>query len=255
MKLYNLDTKITDKSYELLNNHIEEQRELDSIRVGEIRIKCRNILEKNGIFEDKKNGIVYENMENELKKLAYNISYFNENNLEEVTKNKIDDSIDDIAAKLECLEQNSDFVYSKEDYTFNKAYNERNIKNLLFSYFENYKANTVEILLKKGYSQNTVDNIEEDILEYTTSKNSDILTEKFIQDGMKNMISLNESLFNLSNSILNEAEARFNCQVRGIVYDELKEKRDNVREKAKRVADLIYQISSLEAKTNQIHEI
>ena len=49
MKLYNLDTKITDRSYELLNNHIEEQRELDSIRVGEIRTKCRSILEKNGI--------------------------------------------------------------------------------------------------------------------------------------------------------------------------------------------------------------
>ena len=26
MNLYNLDSKITDKSYEILNNHIEEKR-------------------------------------------------------------------------------------------------------------------------------------------------------------------------------------------------------------------------------------
>lgn len=255
MKLYNLDTKITDKSYELLNSYVEEQRKLDLSRVSEIRVKCRNILEKNGIFEDRKNGIIYENMENELKKLAYNISYFNESNLEEITKNKIEDSIDDIANKIESLEQNGDFIYSNEMYTYNKAHNERNIKNLLFSYFEHYKANTVEVLLKRGYSQNTIDNIEEDILEYTTSKHSDILAEKFIQDGMKNIISLNESLTNLSYNILNEAEARYNCQLSGKLYDELREKRDIVREKAKNLAQLVYQINNLESKINQVSEI
>ena len=58
MHLYNLDTKVTDKSYEILNSHIEDQRQLDTLRINEIRSKCRDILERNGIFEDRKNGIV-----------------------------------------------------------------------------------------------------------------------------------------------------------------------------------------------------
>ena len=37
MRLYNLDDKITNKSYEVLNSHIEDQRKIDTIRVSEIR--------------------------------------------------------------------------------------------------------------------------------------------------------------------------------------------------------------------------
>ena len=48
MYLYNLDTKVTNKSYEILNSHMEEQRQLDSQRVSEIRSKCRDILSKIG---------------------------------------------------------------------------------------------------------------------------------------------------------------------------------------------------------------
>ena len=48
MHLYNLDTKVTDKSYEILNSHIEDQRQLDTLRINEIRSKCRDILEKMG---------------------------------------------------------------------------------------------------------------------------------------------------------------------------------------------------------------
>ncbi len=254
MQLYNLDTKVTDKSYKILNNCIEEQRALDSTRIGEIRAKCRSILEKNGIYEDKKNGIVYQNMENELKKLEKNIAFFNENNFEEMTKNKIDASIENITAKIECLEQKSDFIYSDEKYTFNRAYNENAIRNMLFNYFETYKANTIELLLKRGYSQNTLDNIEDDILEYSTSKNSDILTEKFTQDGFKSISSLKVSLDELSSNILNEAEARFNCQLSGTVYDELKEKRDLVKNKAAKVKELIYQINSIDLKAGEFKE-
>ena len=252
MQLYELDTKITDKSYNLLDSYIKEQKETNISRINEIRIKCRNILEKNGIFEDRKNGIVYESMENELKKLAANIDNFNENNLEELAKRKIDNSIENITAKIDCLEQNSNFIYSNEEYSLNRASSENSVRNLLFNYFENYRANTIDILLKSGYSQNTIDNIEDDILEYTTSKKSDVLTEKFTQDGINSFFGLNESLNKLSENILSEAEARYNCQFNGIVYDELKEKRENIRQKVKKIEELTYQINSIEAKLSQM---
>ena len=252
MQLYELDTKITDKSYNLLDSYIKEQKETNISRINEIRIKCRNILEKNGIFEDRKNGIVYESMENELKKLAANIDNFNENNLEELAKRKIDNSIENITAKIDCLEQNSNFIYSNDEYSLNRVSSENSVRNLLFNYFENYRANTIDILLKSGYSQNTIDNIEDDILEYTTSKNSDVLTEKFTQDGINSFFGLNESLNKLSENILSEAEARYNCQFNGIVYDELKEKRENIRQKVKKIEELTYQINSIESKLSQM---
>ena len=252
MQIYNLDNKITNKSNSLLNCYIESQKELDTSRINEIRIKCRNILEKNGIFEDRKNGAIYIAMENELRKLEDNISYFNEGNLEEMTRANIDSSIENISLKLESLEQDTPFNFVEAEYTLDRAFNETNIRNMLFSYFERYKANTIELLLKRGYSQNTIDNIEEDILDYVTSKNSDILTEKFTQDGIKNINSLNSSLDELSNKILDEAEIRYNCEISGQVYDELKEKRDSVRQKALKLQDLMYQIKSLDVKAKQI---
>lgn len=252
MQLYDLDSKMTNKSYEILNVHVEEQKELGTRRISEVRARCRNILEKNGIFEDRKNGIIYQNMDKELKKLEENILYFNENNLEEITKNKIDIGIDNIVSKIECLEQNTKFSSLEDEYTYNKYYNEKNIKNMIFSYFEEYKAETVEELLKKGYSQNTIDNIEEDILQYVTSKNSDILAEKLLQDGLKNITSLSTSLNELSDNILNEAEARYNCKMSGTVYDELKEKRNIIKEKAIKLENLIAQINSIDLKANQL---
>ena len=108
------------------------------------------------------------------------------------------------------------------------------------------------MLIKRGYSQSTIDNIEEDLLDYVTSKNSDILTEKFTQDGIKNINSLNDSLDELSEKILNEAEVRYNCDISGEVFDELKEKRDIVRQKALLLQDLMYQIKSLDVKAKQI---
>ena len=252
MQLYNLDTKITDKSYKLLDSYLEDQRNLDTSRISEIRAKCRSILEKNGIFEDKKNGSVYQSMEKELKKLEQNITYFNESNLEEMTRNEIEIGIENIASKLESLEQNTDFVCANENSSITKAYTESNIRSMLFNYFESYKTNTIELLLKRGYSQNTLEGIEEDILEYSTSKHSDILTEKFTQDGMKSVSLLSESLKQLSASILDEAEARYNCQASGMVFDELKEKRDVIKEKALKIRDVIYQINSIDVKAEQI---
>ena len=252
MQMYNLDNKITNKSNSLLNCYIESQKEHDASRINEIRTKCRDILEKNGIFEDRKNGAIYIAMENELKKLEENIGYFNESNLEEITRAKVDSSIENISLKLESLEQETPFNYVESDYYLDRVFNETNIRNMLFSYFENYKANTIELLIKRGYSQSTIDNIEEDLLDYVTSKNSDILTEKFTQDGIKNINSLNDSLDELSEKILNEAEVRYNCDISGEVFDELKEKRDIVRQKALLLQDLMYQIKSLDVKAKQI---
>ncbi len=252
MHLYNLDNKITDKSYEILNSHIEEQKQLDNERVSEIRTKCRDILSKNGIFEDRKNGIIYQSMEKELNNLEHNIDYFNEYHFEEITKSKIDTSIENISIKLDSLEQRNDFIAEEDGYIYNKVASENNIRNLLFTYFENYKANTIELLIRAGYSQNTIDNVEEDILEFVTSKSSDVLTEKFSQDRLKSVESLNSSLKQLSNQIIAEAEARYNCELTGQTYDELKDKRESVRSKAIKLEEIRAQIMSLDLKANEL---
>lgn len=254
MYLYNLDTKVTNKSYEILNNQMEEQRQLDSQRVSEIRSKCRDILSKNGIFEDKKNSIVYQTMEKELVNLEHSIDYFNEYHFEEITKSKIDSSIENITSKLECLEQKSKFAYEDDGYIYNKAYSESNIKNMIYTYFENYKANTIELLLKAGYSQNTIDSIEDDILQYVTSKSSDVITEKFSQDRLKGVESLNGALDNVTVQVLNEAEARYRCEQNGEHYDELKEKRDIIRLKAQRLEEIRMQIASIDMKSNELNQ-
>lgn len=255
MHLYNLDTKVTDKSYEILNSHIEDQRQVDTLRVNEIRSKCRDILEKNGIFEDRKNGIIYQAMEKELGNLERNIDYFNEYYLEEITKNKIDISIENISSKIDSLENNIEFVYEDDYSKYNKASSEHNIKNMLFTFFESYKNNTVNLLLKSGYSPNAVDEIEDDILEYVTSKSSDVLTEKISQDRIKAVDSLNKSLNELSVKVINEAEARFNCEINGKVFDELKEKRDSIRIKAQKLEEIRKQIAGIDLKVNEISQV
>ena len=49
MRLYNLDDKITNKSYEVLNSHIEDKRKIETIRLSEIRNQCKDILQRHGI--------------------------------------------------------------------------------------------------------------------------------------------------------------------------------------------------------------
>ena len=144
-------------------------------------------------------------------------------------------------------------IYSDDDYRYNKAESENSLKNMLFTYFESYKANTINLLIKSGYSQNMLDDIEEDILEYVTSKATDILTEKLSQDRIKNYFSLNKELNDLSVNIINEAEARFKCDLNGTPFDELKEKRDSIRQKAQKLEDIRMQIASLDIKTNEIN--
>lgn len=253
MNLYNLDSKITDKSYEILNSHIEEQKQKNMIRVNEIRNNCRDILERHGIFEDKKNGIIYQAMEKELDNLERNIDYFSEYHFEELTKNKIDVGIENISSKIDSLEHNIDFIYEDDGYRYNKTESENNLKNMLFTYFESYKANTIDLLLKSGYSKNMIEDIEDDILEYVTSKSSDILTEKLSQDRIKSFFSLNKSLNDLSVNIINEAEARYKCDLNGMPFDELKDKRESVRKKAEKIKDIRMQIASLDLKTNELN--
>ena len=132
MRLYNLDDKITNKSYEVLNSHIEDQRQIDTIRVSEIRNQCKDILQRHGIFEDRKNGAIYQAMEKELGNLERNIDYFNEYYFEEFTKSRIDLGIENITSKIDSLEQNIEFVYEDDTNKYNKANSEQNIKNMLY---------------------------------------------------------------------------------------------------------------------------
>ena len=252
MYLYDLDSKISNKSYEILNSHIEQTKELSASRINEIRMKCRDILSQNGIFEDRKNGNVYLALERELNKLENNIDYYNEYLLDEITKNKIDLNIENITQKIESLEQKFEFVFEKENVTINKANSEHKIRNMLFTFFESYKNTTLDMLSKAGYSQNTTDKIEEDILEFVTSKASDVFTEKFYTDRVKVMQDLTQGLDDLSVKIVDEAEARYTCELNGQVFDELKDKRDSVRQKAELLESIRAQIYSLDVKTEEL---
>jgi len=252
MYLYDLDSKISNKSYEILNSHIEQTKELSASRINEIRMKCRDILAQNGIFEDRKNGNVYLALERELNKLENNIDYYNEYLLDEITKNKIDLNIENISQKIDSLEQKFEFVFEKENVTINKANSEHKIRSMLFTFFENYKNTTLDMLSKAGYSQNTTDKIEEDILEFVTSKASDVFTEKFYTDRIKVMQDLTQGLDELSVKIVDEAEARYTCELNGQVFDELKDKRDSVRQKAELLESIRAQIYSLDLKTEEL---
>ena len=52
--------------------------------------------------------------------------------------------------------------------------------------------------------------------------------------------------------MINEVEARFLCSVNGEEYEELKEKRDIVRIKAKKLQEIRMQIASLDIKSSEI---
>ena len=252
MYLYDLDSKISNKSYEILNSHIEQTKELSASRINEIRMKCRDILSQNGIFEDRKNGNVYLAMEKELNNLEHNIDYYNEYLLEEVTKNKVELGIENISQKIDSLEQKFEFVFEKENIGINKANSEQKIRNMLFTYFESYKNTTIDMLTKSGYSLYTTEKIEEDILEFVTSKASDVFAEKIYTDRITAMQELTQDLDNLSLKLVDEAEARYVCELNGQVFDELKDKRDSVRQKAELLESLRAQIYSLDLKTEEL---
>jgi len=252
MYLYELDNKISTKSYEILNSYIEETKQLSSSRIEEIRNKCRDILSQNGIFEDRKNGNIYLKMDQELKNLENNIDYYNQYLLEEITKSKIETGIDNVSQKLDSLKQNAEFVLEEDEVNLNKVNSEQKIRNMLFTYFENYKNSTMDMLSKSGYSLYTTDKIEEDILEYVTSKSTDVYTEKIFTDREKVMRELVEGLDALSKKIIDEAEARYTCEINGQVYDELKDIRNSVRQKAQMLENIRSQIYSLELKTEEL---
>ena len=173
MNLYNLDSKITDKSYEILNNHIEDQKQKNMIRVNEIRNNCRDILERHGIFEDKKNGIIYQAMEKELDNLERNIDYFSEYHFEELTKNKIDVGIENISSKIDSLVHNADFIYEDDGYyrvIIGIAYHEEN-KVKLESFFTSKGINYYEKEIKMNEEfTSSLTNYELVLIESTEDK-------------------------------------------------------------------------------------
>ncbi len=252
MKLSDLDNKFTDKAYRILSNIIKIQKDLDFTRIDDLRKKSKNILQSNGIFEDKRNCIIYQMVEDELHKLEDSISMYNQDNLEDMTHIKVDNGIENISYKIECLEQDDKFTYLDDEYIPSRKVNENRIKNIILNYLGNYKANIVNNLVRNGYSQNTIDSIEEQIEKNMYKDYANILAEKITQDGIKNLNLLDESLKDLTNNTLEELEERYNCQKNGIVYDEFKEKRAALKEKAKKINYLMSQIDMIDKKISKI---
>ena len=187
MKLSDLDTKFTNKAYGILDDIIKIQKDSDFIRIDDLRKRSKSILQNNGIFEDKKNSIIYQNIEEELHRLEDNISIYNQDNLDSIAQVKIDNAIENISYKIECLEQNDKFLYLDDEYKLSKWVNETRVKNTILNYLDKYKANIVSNLFKNGYSQNTIDSIEEQVEKNIYKDYVDILVEKITQDSIKNL--------------------------------------------------------------------
>ena len=66
------------------------------------------------------------------------------------------------------------------------------------------------------------------------------------------MQNLTQDLDDLSVKLVDEAQARYECELSGQVFDELKDKRDSVRQKAELLESLRAQIYSLDLKTEEL---
>ena len=248
MKLSDLEAKYKQKAYNIFDDVLNIQKDLDVVRIDELRKTSKSILQNNNIFENKKNEFLYQLIEDNLHNLEENINMYNQDNLENVLQGKIYDALDNISYKLESLEQNEEYSYEEYEYNLNDDLDENLIKNALLNYLNKYKSSIVENLEKNRYSQNTIDSVVEQIEESMYNDYADILIEKIIQDGIKNANLLKNSLIELTNNTLIEIEDRYNCSKNGIVYDEFKQKRVSLKEKAKKVNELMSQIDMLDSK-------
>ena len=248
MKLSDLEAKYKQKAYNIFDDVLNIQKDLDVVRIDELRKTSKSILQNNNIFENKKNEFLYQLIEDNLHNLEENINMYNQDNLENVLQGKIYDALDNISYKLESLEQNEEYSYEEYEYNLNDDLDENLIKNALLNYLNKYKSSIVENLEKNRYSQNTIDSVVEQIEENMYNDYADILIEKIIQDGIKNVNLLKNSLIELTNNTLIEIEDRYNCSKNGIEYDEFKQKRVSLKEKAKRVNELMNQIEMLDSK-------
>ena len=224
MKLSDLEAKYKQKAYNIFDDVLNIQKDLDVVRIDELRKTSKSILQNNNIFENKKNEFLYQLIEDNLHNLEENINMYNQDNLENVLQGKIYDALDNISYKLESLEQNEEYSYEEYEYNLNDDLDENLIKNALLNYLNKYKSSIVENLEKNRYSQNTIDSVVEQIEENMYNDYADILIEKIIQDGIKNVNLLKNSLIELTNNTLIEIEDRYNCSKNGIVYDEFKQK-------------------------------
>lgn len=248
MKLSDLEAKYKQKAYNIFDDVLNIQKDLEVARIDELRKTSKSILQNNNIFENKKNEFLYQLIEDNLHNLEENINMYNQDNLENVLQGKIYDALDNISYKLEYLEQNEEYSYEEYEYNLNDDLDENLIKNALLNYLNKYKSSIVENLEKNRYSQNTIDSVVEQIEESMYNDYADILIEKIIQDGIKNANLLKNSLIELTNNTLIEIEDRYNCSKNGIVYDEFKQKRVSLKEKAKKVNELMSQIDMLDSK-------
>ena len=248
MKLSDLELKYKLKAYNIFHDILNIQKDLDVSRIDELRKISKDILQNNNIFENKKNEFLYQSIEDNLHKFEESINVYTKDNLENILQGKIYDALDNISYKFESLEQNEEYPYEEYEYNLNEEVDEDIIKNALLNYLDKYKSNIVENLQKNRYSQNTIDSIVEQIEENMYNDYSNILAEKIIQDSIKNVDLLKDTLVKLTNNTLIEMEDRYNCSKNGIEYDEFKQKRVSLKEKAKRVNELMNQIEMLDSK-------
>ena len=248
MKLSDLEAKYKQKAYNIFDGVLNIQKDLDVTRIDELRKTSKSILQNNNIFENKKNEFLYQLIEDNLHNLEENINMYNQDNLENILQGKIYDALDNISYKLESLEQNEEYSYEEYEYNLNDDLDENLIKNALLNYLNKYKSSIVENLEKNRYSQNTIDSVVEQIEESMYNDYADILIEKIIQDGIKNVNLLKNSLIELTNNTLIEIEDRYNCSKNGIEKNKFKKKRVSLKEKAKKVNELMSQIDMLDSK-------
>ena len=248
MKLSDLELKYKQKAYNIFDDILNAQKDLEFTRIDELRKISKSILQNNNIFENKKNEFLYQSIEDNLHKFEESINVYTKDNLENILQGKIYDALDNISYKFESLEQNEEYSYEEYEYNLNEEVDEDIIKNALLNYLDKYKSNIVENLQKNRYSQNTIDSIVEQIEENMYNDYSNILAEKIIQDSIKNVDLLKDTLVKLTNNTLIEMEDRYNCSKNGIEYDEFKQKRVSLKEKAKRVNELMNQIEMLDSK-------
>lgn len=250
MELYGLDIKLKNKSKVILEDYIKEQREQDRIRLEELRMHSKNILEKNGIFEDRKNSKMYQNLDEELKTLENNINIYNNDNLTNLARKRIENGIDNISYKIECLQDNSTFTISRENIAFDRKSSESQINAMAKNYVRRYKANVIGTLIDNGYSLSTVDNIEEGFSSGEYPKYIDIFTEKVAQDGLNNLNKLNSDITNEYEHLVDEAEERYICKKNGVQYDELKDKKEELKAKIEKFKSLKQELDDLRTKEN-----
>ena len=128
MKLSDLELKYKQKAYNIFDDILNAQKDLEFTRIDELRKISKSILQNNNIFENKKNEFLYQSIEDNLHKFEESINVYTKDNLENILQGKIYDALDNISYKFESLEQNEEYSYEEYEYNLNEEVDEDIIK-------------------------------------------------------------------------------------------------------------------------------